>query len=489
MSLPDHAVRAQLQKILRSGQFKSSELQQQFLSFVVEKALDGSAGKIKEYAIGAEAFGRGEDFDPRLDSVVRVVARRVRERLAEYYRTEGREDPVVIALEKGSYVPSFEPKREIDTRGVAAQREEASGAAAVAAGEKQQVTAETNWRRVGVRWWVAAGVTALTAWIAAAYFLFRPSSPPRISKYAQLTDDGQGKLGAFAVGTPAPLVTDGARIYFTEVSGSDVVLSQVSTAGGQTVPLGRDLKTPLVVMDISPDRSELLATDFFRPSPDRQLQILPLPGGEPHPVGSLTGHDGTWSPDGSRICYANGNALYLARNDGADSTLLAQLPGVASWPRWSPDGSKLRFTMQDANGNTSLWEVSAAGGDLHPLLKGWNAGHSQECCGSWSPDGKYFVFQSARQGSAGLWVTRERSPLFGGSHPAPTRLTEGPVSVWAPVFSRDGRQIFAVVQQRRGELVRYDCEPAEFPELSWRHLGRSCRVLPRRSMDRILCIS
>ena len=277
MSLPGHAVRAQLQKILRSGQFKSSGLQQQFLSFVVEKTLDGSAGEIKEYAIGAEAFGRGEDFDPRLDSVVRVVARRVRDRLAEYYRTDGRDDPVVIALEKGSYVPSFEPKREIETRAVAAQNEEANGAAVVAAGEKQTAPAEASRRRIGVRWWIAAGVTVLTALIAAAYFLSRPSSPPRISKYAQLTDDGQGKLGAFAVGTPAPLVTDGARVYFTEVSGAQVVLRQVPVAGGQTLPLGRERTDPLVVMDISPDRSELLATGFSGQSPMHRCRSCRCP--------------------------------------------------------------------------------------------------------------------------------------------------------------------------------------------------------------------
>jgi hypothetical protein len=98
MSALNDAVRNQLKKILSSRQFQSSELQRQFLAFVVEKTLNGSGDEIKEYVIGAEAFGRGQGFDPRLDSVVRVVARRVRERLAEYYQTEGRDDPVLIVL-------------------------------------------------------------------------------------------------------------------------------------------------------------------------------------------------------------------------------------------------------------------------------------------------------------------------------------------------------------------------------------------------------
>src|SRR5277367_1109923 len=92
---PD-AIMAQLGKILGSKQFRSSELPKKFLTFIVVKTLDGRADEIKEYAIGVDGFGRGEDFDPRIDSVVRVVARRVRDRLAEYYRHNGKGDSIVI---------------------------------------------------------------------------------------------------------------------------------------------------------------------------------------------------------------------------------------------------------------------------------------------------------------------------------------------------------------------------------------------------------
>jgi hypothetical protein len=100
-------VRSELNAILASRWFRSSQLQKQLLKFVVLKTLDGKADEIKEYAIGADAFGRGPDFDARIDSVVRVVARRVRDRLAEYYRNEGKADSVVIKLSVGSYIPSF----------------------------------------------------------------------------------------------------------------------------------------------------------------------------------------------------------------------------------------------------------------------------------------------------------------------------------------------------------------------------------------------
>ncbi|HZD48504.1 MAG TPA: hypothetical protein VE178_07145 [Silvibacterium sp.] len=460
MSVPSDTVRAQLKRVLGSRQFQSSELQQQFLSFVVEKTLAGAGGEIKEYLIGAEAFGRGPDFDPRIDSVVRVVARRVRERLAEYYRADGQNDPVIILLEKGSYVPSFETREEAAQRSLITLPQVPDPQPVDRPVPLAVPPPAIPRRGLALKWLgpivIAAGIIGV-----ALYFLLRPASPPKIVKYTQLTDDGQGKLGAFATGTPAPIVTDGSRVYFAELSGSQVVISQVSVAGGQTIPFRPDLKSPLVVMDLSPDKSELLATDFFRPSPDAPLQILPLPGGEPHPLGNLIAHDGAWSPNGDRLCYASGNSLYLARANGADPTLLASLPGVPSWPRWSPDGSRLRFTLQDVNGNTSLWEISASGASPHPLLPTWND-HPAECCGGWSPDGKYFVFQSTRQGNTGLWALRQPSWPFANRPTTPTRLTEGPVNVWAPVFSRDGRQIFAVVQQRRGELVRYDFSQGTF---------------------------
>ncbi len=75
---------------------------------MVEESLLGQPHRLKEYLIGLEVFDRREAFDPRVDSIVRVEARRLRYKLDEYYRIEGREDSVRIVLRKGSYVPIFE---------------------------------------------------------------------------------------------------------------------------------------------------------------------------------------------------------------------------------------------------------------------------------------------------------------------------------------------------------------------------------------------
>ena len=81
-----------------------------FLRYVVERSLAGEGDKVKEYAIGIDVFGRNSDYDPRLDSIVRVEARRLRSKVDESYAGAGREDPVVIRLRRGSYVPVFEQR-------------------------------------------------------------------------------------------------------------------------------------------------------------------------------------------------------------------------------------------------------------------------------------------------------------------------------------------------------------------------------------------
>lgn len=106
--LPVSQIRSELDRILRSRVFVHSHRIRRFLQFVVEECLLGQQHRLKEYLIGLEVFNRLEAFDPRVDSIVRVEARRLRTKLDEYYQTEGREDEIRIELRKGSYVPIFE---------------------------------------------------------------------------------------------------------------------------------------------------------------------------------------------------------------------------------------------------------------------------------------------------------------------------------------------------------------------------------------------
>lgn len=106
-AIPPADVRAALARVLRSSPFARSPQLQRFISFVVEETLAGRGERLKEYVIGLEVFARPASYDPRIDSLVRVEARRLRAALASYYATEGGKDPVVIDLQKGSYLPSF----------------------------------------------------------------------------------------------------------------------------------------------------------------------------------------------------------------------------------------------------------------------------------------------------------------------------------------------------------------------------------------------
>jgi adenylate cyclase len=101
------AVRQQLEKILAHGLFTRSERMGRFLRMAVEWSLDGKADELKEYLIGVEVFDRKPSYDPRVDPIVRVEARRLRAKLAAYYEKDGLSDAVVIEFAKGSYAPQF----------------------------------------------------------------------------------------------------------------------------------------------------------------------------------------------------------------------------------------------------------------------------------------------------------------------------------------------------------------------------------------------
>jgi TolB-like protein len=122
MSDPSHApaapdeVRAQLERILSSQALAGSDQLKRLLRLVVEQTLNGHPELLKEYSLGLEVFHRPPDYDPKVDPIVRVQARRLRSKLDEYYAREGANDRIVIQIPKGAYVPVFDaltlPDRE-----------------------------------------------------------------------------------------------------------------------------------------------------------------------------------------------------------------------------------------------------------------------------------------------------------------------------------------------------------------------------------------
>lgn len=164
MPPPDAAaVRAQLERILGSSLFANAGRVSRLLRFTVERTLEGEGDRLKEYLLGVEVFDRDEQYDPRLDSIVRVEARRLRARLTEYYSTAGTDDTVLIRFEKGGYAPQFEWRSPPDAEAVPA-----TAAAAVEPSEPSAPPRMDAARR-RARWpWATAGgilVLLVLVWV------------------------------------------------------------------------------------------------------------------------------------------------------------------------------------------------------------------------------------------------------------------------------------------------------------------------------------
>lgn len=108
------AERAELDAILASDLFARTNNLVRLLTFVCEKHFEGATADIKEYNIAVQALGRPPDFDPQLDTIVRVTAHALRKRLDEYYRSAGADHPVRICLPPGGYIPKFTHRKDSD---------------------------------------------------------------------------------------------------------------------------------------------------------------------------------------------------------------------------------------------------------------------------------------------------------------------------------------------------------------------------------------
>jgi Tol biopolymer transport system component len=305
-----------------------------------------------------------------------------------------------------------------------------------AAAEKKTIPA--GW--IGVTLAVVALLGAGWAW------WFRPAGLPQIESVIQLTHDGQPKP------VPALMASDGSRLYFLERRSGTLGIAQVSVAGGETVSLTSGLLNP-GVLDITPDSSALLLK--YGTQDSTFVGTLSLPGGQLRKI--IKADSAVFFPDGQRIAYFAGTSLYVAQKDGSNVRKLSDIGGSPSPPSISPDGQRIRFVISDGAGTASLWEIQADGAQLHQLRRPdvWSSG-------KWTSDGRYFIFECPGAGRLDLCTIPGKQGIFSRSEATPIRLTNGPISYGAPLPSRDGKRIYAIGVQIRGELVRYDSASREF---------------------------
>src|SRR5581483_7275058 len=103
MEVRDDPLSTEVERILDSNTFRNSEALRRLLRFLADKRLAGEADQLKEYSVGIDALGKPPSYDPRQDSTVRIQVGRLRQKLAEYYRTEGKRNPLIIDLPKGRF--------------------------------------------------------------------------------------------------------------------------------------------------------------------------------------------------------------------------------------------------------------------------------------------------------------------------------------------------------------------------------------------------
>jgi serine/threonine-protein kinase len=312
-----------LEKVLASEAFRTAGRSQRLLRFLVEQTVQGQADRLKEYTLGSEALGRGESFDPRIDSIARVEVSRLRSRLEQYYATEGRNDALIIVLPKGSYVPQFERRRA--TPAPPARRHLAWYALCFLLG----------------------GATMACLFLVSRWQLSRtPSAAGRPLLRLDVELRSGGQLGS-VVGTDVVISPDGSRLVFLASDSNGV--SHLYTR----------LMSP---SDMSqPDVFEMPGTDgargpFF--SRDGQwvaywsgskLWKTPISGGSPITLcdaPDLLG--GSWGDDGSIIATLNStHQLWRISAEGGTPAAIAGLqPGFDRllWPQVLPGSKAVLFT-------------------------------------------------------------------------------------------------------------------------------------------------
>ena len=386
--LPDPAIRAQLERILASEVFSRSEHLRRFLSYIVEQSLAGQGHSLKESVLAHELYGKGTDFDGGTDPVVRVDARRLRDKLREFY--EGTSDPIVISLPKGSYVPVFEGNSASSTR----------TARPVALTEFHERRPITHLRRARAWGVVLALVTVLVAavitWRALRSPANAPAQPLPLASYPG--DEG-----------PPALSPDGNLVAFAW-SGSD-------KSGPTDIYVKAVGSEALRRLTETPDTETSPAW-----SPDGHSIAFVRDGQGAYTMSQLGGAERQVSPSGTQVAWAGDSKSILIRDRegntgpfGIYQVLLATLErrrltqatiGQGDWRfEVSPDGKTLAFIRFERQGIADLYVVPMQGGTPR-RLSNWNASVTGL---SWTPDGREIVYSVQEPAAGRLWRIQANS--------------------------------------------------------------------------------
>jgi Tol biopolymer transport system component len=277
---------------------------------------------------------------------------------------------------------------------------------------------------------------------------------PRVTSVEQITHDGVSKTN---------LLSDDSNLYVTEWPAARHVIAKVSLQRSDRSLVSSPFSN-LQALDLSPDHTKLLVSPIQGGSLDHEFWTLPITSGSPERVGTLTGRDATWSADG-HLAFGKGSVLYLASATGTQVRPLFTANGSVFAPRFSPDGQRIRFTVGDvAQNKTSIWEIGRDGSKPHALLADWQYG-SAACCGSWTPDGRYYIFQATQSSPTTittLWALPDSGRNTNAGSAAVVPLTNGPMSFGNVSPAADNKNIWAIGVQPSVEAVKFDPDKKKF---------------------------
>lgn len=281
---------------------------------------------------------------------------------------------------------------------------------------------------------------------------------PRVTAITQVTHDGYRKEN---------LLADDSQLYVTELPVANRVIVKVTLPGADRSVVPSPFAS-LQALDLSPDHTKLLVSSVSKSSSESEFWTLPVAKGSPERVGDLTGRDASWSADGKRLVLAKGTVLYLANGDGSQEHAVYTAGGSVFAPRFSPDGQRIRFTVSNVDLNTtSLWEVGRDGSNPHALLDDWPY-KSTACCGSWTADGRYYIFQASQTVPntnlvvTSLWALADSKA---DENRSPAQITSGPMSFGNPSLARDNNRIWAIGVQPTVEVVKYEAKKKKYVPL------------------------
>jgi Tol biopolymer transport system component len=277
---------------------------------------------------------------------------------------------------------------------------------------------------------------------------------PRVTAITQVTHDGYRKEN---------LLADDSQLFVTELPESNRVIAKVQLPGSTRTIVPSPFNS-LQALDLSPDHSKLLISSQSA-SGENEFWTLPVANGSPQRVGDLSGRDAAWSPDGKLLTFAKGSSLYVASAAGTAAHELYAAGESVFAPRFSPDGSRIRFTVSDTEQNTTaLWEVGRDGSNPHPLLSEWPY-KTTACCGNWTADGQYYIFQASQAMPNTSLIVTSLWALSTEEDAAPVQITSGPMSFGNPSPSPDNKKIWAIGVQPAVEVVKYEAAKKKYVPL------------------------